>query len=132
MKVRIIDEDGTAGVIDNDLEPAEAVSEEVRRFVDRTKHARDGPVTLDSLGPSFLVDLYVRTSIRRVEPVASAGEPARGGTGIPWNRVRVRYSPPTGTARADDGEEPATGGVSRGDDPTPDASTRSPTPNGNK
>lgn len=128
MKVRVIDEDGATSVIDNDLEPAEAVSEEVRRFIDRTKRSRDGPVTLDSLGSGFLIDLYVRTSVRRVEPVSEA-EPGRDRTGIRWNQVRERYNPPAGSAVGDGARGVETGGgVSRGDDPTPDASTQSPRP----
>lgn len=119
MKVRVIDENGATGVIRNDLESESAeISEEVRRFLRRTKRSRDTPVTLDSLGPGFLIDLYVGTSVRKVEPVSEAGEEP---TGIHWDRIRPRYIPPTGDDTGSGG-----GCVSYGDSPTPGCSTRSP------
>lgn len=120
MKVRVIDENGTTGVIHNDLEieSEEPIAEELRRFLDRTSDSREGTVSLDALEPTFLVDLYVETPVRKVEPVSPEGSPER----TRWERVRPRYSPPTSAV----GEPTEEGSVSRGNGFAPDSSARSP------
>lgn len=124
MKVRVIDENGTAGIIRNDLsvESEEPIAEEIRRFMDRAERSREGRVTLDSLGPSFLVDLYVEAPVSRVEPASAEGSPA----GDRWDRVRPRYSPPT----CDVGEPTDEGSVRAEDEFAPNPSTQSPSAGG--
>lgn len=124
MKVRVIDGNGTAAVINENLEieSEERVSGELRRFLDRTKGSREGTVTLDALEPEFLIDLYVRTPVRRVEPQSPEGSPER----VRWERQSARYGPPT----SDIGERPEGGGVNRGDDFGLGSATRSPSAGG--
>lgn len=122
MKVRVIDENGTAAVIHDDLEveSEEPIATELRRFLDRTRASREGTAALNALEPSFLVDLYVETPVRKVEPVNPEGGPAVGR----WERIRPRYSPPT----SDVGEPTEERSVRRGDGFGPDSATRSPSP----
>lgn len=120
MKLRVTDDNGTTNVIENDLSAADALPEDVRRVIDRAKRSREGPVTLEALEPEFLIELYVETSLRRVESVTPGEKP----TGIPWDRVRTRYVPPTATGGPGGagGESPPDGGVSRGETPGPTVS----------
>ncbi|MFC4989515.1 hypothetical protein [Saliphagus infecundisoli] len=122
MKLHVIDGDGTAAVIHDDLEieSEDPISAELRAFLERTERAREGPVSLESLEAEFLVELYVETPVRRVEP-ASEGRPR-----LRWERPPARYGPPTSERR----EHVETGGVDRGDGFEPDSHTRSPSADG--
>lgn len=124
MKMHITDVNGTTAVIhdDLDIESEEPVSEELRRFLERTKHACEGPVSLDSLDSGFLVDLYVETPVRRVEPASPEDCPTR----TPWERRPARYGPPASNI----GERTEVGSVDRGDGFGPDSATQSPSAGG--
>ncbi|WP_114576764.1 hypothetical protein [Saliphagus sp. LR7] len=121
MKLHVIDGDGTAAVIHDDLEieSEDPISTELRRFLERTERDREGPVSLESLEAEFLVELYVETPVRRVEP---ASERRR----VRWERPPARYGPPTGER----GERTETGSVGRGDGFEPDSPSRSPSADG--
>lgn len=123
MKLHVIDGGGTAAVVHDDLsiESEEPVSAELRRFLDRTEHSREGPVSLGSLAPEFLVDLYVETPVRRVEPQSPEDRP-RGR----WERPPARYGLPTGDVE----ERTEMGSVDGGDGFRPDPDTRSPSVGG--
>lgn len=114
MKVHVIDGNGTEVVIDEELgvESEEPISGELRRFLDR---ADPGSGSLD---PEFLIELYVRTPVRRVEPAGGGPERAR------WDRRPVRYGPPTGDPGGSDG------GCVDPDGFAPDAVTPSPSAGG--
>ena len=87
MNVYFTDKNGTSGVIQNDLsvEAEEPVSEEIHSFLAETKSSHEEQsVTVTMLTPGFLIELYVHTSVRKVETVSTDsewGEGAPSGTG---------------------------------------------------
>lgn len=74
MNVVFIDKNGTSGVVHNDLSVTaeEPVSEEVQRFLEEAKCSHgETPVTVTALTPGFLIELYIYTSVRKVESVST-------------------------------------------------------------
>ncbi|MFC4990023.1 MULTISPECIES: hypothetical protein [Saliphagus] len=76
VSVSFVDSRGVRGVIHNDLtiEADGPVDEELRVFVRSasTNYRQDSP-TLEALTPEFLIDLYVHTAVRKVEPIPDDG-----------------------------------------------------------
>lgn len=71
MRISFVDKTGTTGVIRDDFTIiAEApVSKEVRLFVKGKKRAkRDPTYTITDPPPSFLLELFIQTSVKKVEP----------------------------------------------------------------
>lgn len=73
MNVYFIDENGTPGIIQNDLtiESEKPVHKKIRQFVKAEKRAHEDPVTLSTLPSGFLIVFYVETPVKRVEPVTT-------------------------------------------------------------
>lgn len=75
VRVSFVDSNGVCGVIHNDLsiEADRSVDEEIRIFVHSTgvNYDEESP-TLDALTPEFLIDLYIHTPVKKVEPMSSA------------------------------------------------------------
>lgn len=73
VKVSFVDSHGVCGVINNDLsiEADRPVDEELRVFVRSvdTNYRVESP-TLDKLSPEFLIDLYIHTPVKKVEPMS--------------------------------------------------------------
>lgn len=74
MNVFFVDKHGTSGVIRNDLtiDAEEPISEEVEQFLERAKRSQDGTSpTIASLAPGFMFDLYLETSVMKVEQMST-------------------------------------------------------------
>lgn len=74
MGVSIVDKNETTGIIRDDFAiVAEApVSKEVRLFAKGKKRTQKDPThTITDPSPSFLLELFVETSVKRVEPVVA-------------------------------------------------------------
>lgn len=70
-EISFIDENGVFGTIHNNLEikSDEPVSPELRSFLEEIARNQDGTApTLESLPSMFVIDLFVQTSVRKVEP----------------------------------------------------------------
>lgn len=76
VSVSFVDSHGVCGVIHNDLtiEADRPVDEELRVFVRSvsTNYCEDSP-TLEALTPEFLIDLYIHTPVKKVEPIPGDG-----------------------------------------------------------
>lgn len=90
VNVSFVDGNGVCGVIHNDLsiEADRPVDEELRIFVRSAgvNYDEESP-TLDALAPEFLIDLYIHTPVRKVEPI-SGRTAGNGDSAAEGHRLR--------------------------------------------
>lgn len=71
MKVQFVNSHGTVGTIHDDMtiESEGPVSSDTHRFVKRIKDNSKPPVSIEDRSPEFLINLFVQTSVQKVEVV---------------------------------------------------------------